>query len=415
MSSIINPGGASSGSSGPTQAFRGLHLRTHPDADQAAAKVMLVHADEIVFSDGTRVTSGLDRLVADITASGAGGLDTGSEAASTWYEAHAIRKSSDGTLALMLHRAKSYALDQQSTTTNTAYSLRRATAPTRTKLTQSVVPALSGTVPFVDLQLNRDNAVSGRIWVTLEADAAGSPSGTPLATSDKLEAGNIADANQWLRFVFRTPAAVVASTTYWLVLQADYTASDTVVIAWQVDSSNPYAAGAFKSFDSGAWVAVASTDATFKLYVTQNDLSVTLPSGYDQSCKVGYAQNAASSNLKSFVAIDRSIDYQSGAGDANNVASVTNIFPTLVDLSLWLPPVPAAALVIGRNAAALGSVWLSGVPDFAAATGMLRVLHSVSADQMSHAAVKTDTQAFYVHTNSAAASLVWMLGYEWGG
>ena len=40
-----------------------------------------------------------DDLTADITASGANGLDTGSEGASRWYSIHAIRKSSDGTKA----------------------------------------------------------------------------------------------------------------------------------------------------------------------------------------------------------------------------------------------------------------------------------------------------------------------------
>ena len=41
-------------------------------------------------------------LTADITVSGANGLDTGSEAASTWYSVWAIAKSSDGTAASLL-------------------------------------------------------------------------------------------------------------------------------------------------------------------------------------------------------------------------------------------------------------------------------------------------------------------------
>lgn len=38
----------------------------------------------------------------NITSSGANGLDSGSEASSTWYYVHAIRKSSDGTLGCLL-------------------------------------------------------------------------------------------------------------------------------------------------------------------------------------------------------------------------------------------------------------------------------------------------------------------------
>jgi hypothetical protein len=67
-----------------SQEFRGLTLQTHPDSDEAAAKVQLLHADAIVMNDGEEISS-WDDLVASLAVSGIGGLDTGTEQASTWY------------------------------------------------------------------------------------------------------------------------------------------------------------------------------------------------------------------------------------------------------------------------------------------------------------------------------------------
>jgi len=78
---------------GLNQDFRGLHLRTSPNADVANTTVTLIKADAITMANTTGVGLGLSALTetwtnlsAVITSSGAGGLDTGSEAASTWYE-----------------------------------------------------------------------------------------------------------------------------------------------------------------------------------------------------------------------------------------------------------------------------------------------------------------------------------------
>ena len=72
---------ASAGGGGLRETFRGLHLRTSPDADVAARRVTLVHADAITLDDGITVED-WDNLSADITLAGAGGLDIGAEAAS---------------------------------------------------------------------------------------------------------------------------------------------------------------------------------------------------------------------------------------------------------------------------------------------------------------------------------------------
>src|SRR3989338_7937192 len=120
---------------GRSEDFKGLSLRTSPNADVAATTVVLDHADEIVMDTGNRVAT-WDDLSAIITTSGAGGLNTGAEAASTWYEIYAIRKSSDGTKNLLLHRAKDYFLDEDQSTSDASSEEIRKSSTTRTSVAQ---------------------------------------------------------------------------------------------------------------------------------------------------------------------------------------------------------------------------------------------------------------------------------------
>lgn len=67
----------------------------------ASNSTVTLTADNVSVADssGNTALSGSINKTLDITASGANGLDTGSEAASTWYYIWAIRKSTDGTVA----------------------------------------------------------------------------------------------------------------------------------------------------------------------------------------------------------------------------------------------------------------------------------------------------------------------------
>lgn len=320
--------------SGVREDFRGLTLRTHPDADVAAYKVYLDHADEIVMHDGQRV-AGWDDLVADITASGANGLDTGSEGASRWYEIHAIRKSSDGTKGLLLHRAKNYGADQTFGGDSSNDNVRVGAAD-RVKLAQGFQITTAGPLPFIDLQIAKSNTPTGNLWVTIEADTAGNPSGTPLATSDKFDVSVIPTTRGWVRFIFRTPVSLSAATQYHIVLQGDWAMNGSNVIAWRGDGTG-YANGSGKKFDGTNWAAAGVADFSFKTYVTQNDTAVTMPTGYNQRAKVGWVYNNSSSNFKDFQANNR--DVQLGGAGVVLVTGGAATTPTLLDASAALPPV----------------------------------------------------------------------------
>lgn len=343
---------------GLRQTFRGLHLRTHPNNDIAAAQVQLLRADEIVFDDGFR-DSITTPLTANIAAAGVGGLDTGAEAASTWYEAWAVRKSTDGTRGLILHRAKDYFLDETYLTGADAASQIRYLTGNRTKVAQGFKVDTSGLMEFADVTLIRSGAVVGSVWLTVEADVAGFPSGTPLATSDKLDASKISTSNQTIRFVFRTPATLTATTQYHLVATGDWAQSDTVHIAWACDvSASTYANGAVAIYQGGAWAA-QTRDAMFRVYVTRNDLAVTMPAGYDQKVRCGFFYNNSGSNLVPATAFDRLVSPLV----TQALATVTVLAPTLVDLSALVPPIPVALSAWIYNTTNGALVIVSPVPD----------------------------------------------------
>jgi hypothetical protein len=76
---------------------------------RTSATQVTVTADELVLEDSSNNKAHIRTVsqVAAITTSGAGGLDTGSEASATWYFVWIIRKSSDGTTSSLLSTSSS--------------------------------------------------------------------------------------------------------------------------------------------------------------------------------------------------------------------------------------------------------------------------------------------------------------------
>ena len=332
-----------------TQSFRGLTLRTSPDADLAAANVLLDHADEIVMQDGVSVSDWND-LTANIAVSGAGGLDTGTEGASRWYSIHAIRKSSDGTKNLLLHRAKSYDLNQSQSTLAYPINVPLRSSVNDERRATPFTPSVTGSVPFIDIGLWKVLAPTGQFWITIEATSGGVPSGTPLATSDKIDVSLLTTTSPGMniRMPFRTPASLTASTQYWIVFYGNFTISATNY----VKISNNNTASTTASYNGATWTTGAGTAIYFKHYVTQNDTALTMPSGYDQYAQVGWVYNDSGSNFDPFEAHDRNV--ANGQDFASVVTGGGATIQTLVDGSAFWPPVPVFAekMMIRNNSLA---------------------------------------------------------------
>jgi hypothetical protein len=404
------------------QSFRGLSLRTHPDADKAASQIALTRLDEAVMSDGARYAGLTLPLTADITASGAGGLDTGGRSASTLYEVHLIGKSSTkavSDLRLLLHRSKNYKNDQSQTTVTSSDDLRHG-ATDRVKLAQGIKVATVGLIEFVDLPLVRVGTPTGRFWLEVQSDTAGNPSGTVLATSDKLDVANFPTSDAYVRFVFRNPfAAAVIGTQYHLVLNGDYSVSATDLLRWDGNPASSYANGSAKKFDGTTWAAAAPADFAFKLYVTDNNTALTLPGGYDQSLLLGRTYNDGANVLLQFVQIDRLVRYSPVRVGAIVTAGAAT-FPLLVDAPApYLPPVPCEPLFIFDSTT--GDAWtLSGIPDgYAGAVGANPYVTAVGSGSAGIAGspfggVLTEYQGFYYYRSGGAnAATIYIVGYCW--
>lgn len=326
-----------------SQEFRGLTLQNHYDANKSNSRVVLIHADAIAMDDGQEV-SDWNLVEADLTVSGAGGIDAGTEQNSTHYEVHAIYNGT--TKSLILHRAKNYRLDQSFVANDDGAHTLRDNA-TRTKLAQGFSLTVAGAIETIEAKLFKVGAPTGQFWFTLEANSGGVPSGTPLATSDLYDVSRLGTTNSTstplTKVPFRIPASLSASTQYHLVLQGNFTISVTDYLGWRADTTTAgYANGSKAAYDGATWTTDTDDDFIFNLYVTENDVALTLPSGYTQSAKVGYAYNNASGNLKPFRQRQRQIfcgmsaDWLMGSFSAN---------PVLLDLSAFLPPTACRAVV----------------------------------------------------------------------
>jgi hypothetical protein len=323
------------------QSFNNLFIQTDYHHSVANNAVVLRYADEIIMNDGSRV-SGWQNLVADMRVSGAGGLDTGTEGPSHWYEVYAIYNSSNSTRALLLHRATEVTMDQSFTTiSDFGITVRKVSGGTATKVAQSFIPALAGPLTSLEVEISKTGSPTGLVWLTLEADSGGFPSGTPLATSRVIDVSRLPTDKARVRFLFDTNTNVSLSTTYHLVYQGDYTISDTdYTTIWGV-SAGGYVNGRASEFRV-AWFTSSGLsgagDIYFKTFVRNTPITdVTMPTGYGQRCLISYVYNDAFSNFKQYIQKNRKMIMGIWA-DWRAFTAVTGLIEA-ADLASFIPPV----------------------------------------------------------------------------
>lgn len=374
VSTPQSPGAATTATAGVRQIFRGLLLRTHPNRDAAASQVYLQHADEIVMDDGVRVEN-WEALAANIGTTGAGGLDVGSKAASTWYEIHAIRSSRTGARNLLLHRAKTYREDQSQPRPSGAENLRDTAE--RSMLARGFQVGVRGRVEFIDVSLRKNGSPPGSVWLTIESGA-----GAAVAESDRLDATKLPGTPTFIRFIFRASSELAASTEYRLVLHGDFAIHPANHVTW----------------------------LDFKVHVTQNDEAVVMPEGYDERAKIGYVYNNEDGSLNGFVATDREVMplVWAGTGDFPDKS------PRLFDLRAFIPPGAIRLELSAANTQAPNRVIAGPVPagfdarasDFNRGEGgQTSVMVTVSSDAQSILLGRmiTEYQAGYFFTTGGRA------------
>jgi hypothetical protein len=348
----------------PVQAFRGLALRTHPDANVAATRVLLEAADEIVMQDGSRIGP-WENLVADISTTGAGGRLSGNEEVSRWYRIYALRKSSDGTKALALLIANTLGMsptyvtgDDTSAPVNSASSDQQRA--------QSFQASFSTPISYVDLLLVRSaTSPGGTFTVSLLGDSGGLPNLADVkAVSDGHATVGLSTTAAWYRIPFRTPFLATSGSTYHIAVSVSYAAGANN-IAWRRDDSSPtYANGYASVYNGTSWTAQPTTDFLFRVGImvsytdTADAVASFLPTGYDQYAHIGWVFNASDGHFRRFAQIDRHV-----ACGVTSLGAVSAAYPILIDIDDFVP-YGAVEIDLVVNSEVAAAKWgVAGVPD----------------------------------------------------
>lgn len=284
---------------------RGLILRTHPNADEEADKITL-NADAISMDDGETVEtwSGIE---VDRTASGAGGVDSGSIAASKWYDILAIRKTSDGTKNGMLSLSR-YLTEEDFYWENdlSAADGDIGDAAARTKVAQSFTASGSYMASHLDLCMYYVGSPTDSVQFEIQGDASGEPDGTAIATGVLVPcaicySGFSSATAPWpFRVALQTPVDLTSGTDYWIVASRTGSVDPANYCGWYNSNNGGYVGSAIK-YDGSTWSAIAPTvNFQFKV-LSLTEESVTYPTGYDQMALVGRVLTDGSANLIKFV------------------------------------------------------------------------------------------------------------------
>jgi hypothetical protein len=158
----------------------------------------------------------------------------------------------------------------------------------------------------------------------------------------------------------------------------------------------------------------------FKVYVTENDTALTLPTGYTKSCKIGHVYNDATGNFFAFIAQDRTVYYGSNATNNLDLYLVNALAPpaatTLVDAFTKLPPCACTPFftfqLVTGGILNLGPVpfgyGLNGAP-----ADYFEMRYDVASSHVTPAsAFTTDYQGFYIYNTTGTAYLL-IRGYTW--
>ena len=135
------------------------------------------------------------------------------------------------------------------------------------ELAQSFEVTGSQEVATVKLWLKKVGSPTGTMTLRIETDNTGEPSGTLADANLTVDVAESSLGTSYadITFTFSTPASISGSTTYWIVLSTDRSASASNYVLWGVDTSTPsYADGEFMSEASSSWSS-ESADGVFSV------------------------------------------------------------------------------------------------------------------------------------------------------
>lgn len=158
------------------------------------------------------------------------------------------------TLACKIQGATGLARGYEISTLGATANELREGATTNVKISASFTQDGARSIKRVALRLKKGGTLTaGKVLtLTIEADSAGDPSGTPLGTAGTVDIDTVVTTSfAWVVFTFATPVDVSDATVYHLVLAGDYTESASNNVMWS--SSTVASGGNFEAYDATNW------------------------------------------------------------------------------------------------------------------------------------------------------------------
>lgn len=325
-----------------TQSFTGLILRNHPNKDLKNTHVILIKANEIVMSSGTR-TYGWNNISCNINASGVGGIDNGEKIHSQWYEIHAIHNSTTNEKNLIFHRSQRILREAQFLpTTNMSVPLRRS-SDTRGVLAQSFLSSNNGPLTSIELEVSKTGSPSGLVWCTIEANTGNFPSGTTLSISNVILANEISTEKTRIRFIFDDPTNIANNTPYHISIYSDYPLNDTNYLSFWGHETEQYTGGYASQYRTNLSSWSKSEDLLgphsfwFKVFVEEHTkLPVVPPPPYDEFCMLGYTFVNENGILKRSIQHDRRMVFATHSDWVSHITETDRI--EVADMRSTVPP-----------------------------------------------------------------------------
>jgi hypothetical protein len=399
----------------------GVVLRTDRDHIDAAKKVELVTCDYIVMDDGVALRNDNGEWsgkTADITASGAGGLDTGTESSVKWYEIYAIAKE-DGTRNLLLHESHQWRYDTFNTTGEDAGQAIRA-ASGNSAVAQGFQLFDSSEIIAVEVRMNKVGTPTGTMVAAVYSDSGGLPN-TGLLVSHTLDVSRLTTGVGDVVFTFpRTGTVLSGSTQYHLIISGDWTINGTDYAEWRMDgSAGTYAEGSKSLWNGSAWSSVADDDMIFSIIIEYGVTAVTYPSGYTRKCLLGWVYNNQLGDFVPFVQkgttrrISNITLNDSRAHECDGTAEAT-VFTD------FLPPVECLDVMVGATGTgtqagiiAVGSSNATDISTDGQTTGAQVVLLSSTVADRPVGSTAVLIERGIAMINGTSGSDLYVVGFSW--
>lgn len=400
---------------------QGVVLRTARSSVTAASTVELIECDSIVMDDGVALRNDSGEWsgkTAAITASGAGGLDTGSEDTVQWYEIYAIAKE-DGTRNLLLHKPRDWTTDTFNTTgEDSAQPVRAAAA--NTLVAQGFQLFNSNEIRAISLRLSKVGSPTGTMSLVVYTDSGGAPNISEIQ-SYYLDVSRLTSEVSDVLFTFpRTGNILSGSTQYHVSLQGNWTINGTDYVEWRMDgSAGTYAEGSKSLWNGSSWSAVTDDDMIFTVYVEDAASSVTYPSGYTKKCFLGWVYNDDDGDFVPFIqkgTTRRTLNVTIDNSRAAACDGTTHV-EDFVDV---LPPVECLEAMVGATGTgtqvgviAIGGIDATDLSPVGASTGAQAVVISgTTADRLTFVMPVLVEHGFAMVNGTDGADL-YVVGFSW--